>query len=257
MTFSHKVRKIFQRDTYHLRRLRQGYVRKKELTVEGLLAGIDPGAIEQVRALVAEENPNDVFWTKYLDFEKWLALNIRYVKQLELDKNPVGDVLDLGCGGGFFLVACRAIGARVLGMDLDKDRVLNETIRLFGLERVTWKLRAFVKLPDMGRRFDLITAFMVCFNFPPKGGYWGPREWDYFLNDLLDSQLRPEGRVVLSLNKQPDGNEYDDVLKAYFESREGVAKGKRIVFTEAGLRRTYSPALLASSPSMEAVAAVA
>ena len=50
--------------------------------------------------------------------------------------------------------------------------------------------------------------------------------------------MLPDGRLLLSLNKQPDGNEYDDTLKAYFESREGVVTGKRIIFTAAGLKRT-------------------
>ena len=47
----------------------------------------------------------------------------------------------------------------------------------------------------------------------------------------MSDRLLPEGRLLLSLNKQPDGNEYDDVLKAFFESREGVVTGKRIIFT--------------------------
>ena len=66
------------------------------------------------------------------------------------------------------------------GLDLDKDIVLNEMIKLFKLERVTWRIRAFVKLPDFKRKFDLITAFMICFNFPPRHPYWGPRQWDFF-----------------------------------------------------------------------------
>ena len=199
---------------------------------------------------------SDVFWTKYLDAPKWLTLNIRYAKELGLIEKPPKSVLDLGCGGGFFLVVCRMLGSKVLGLDLDKDIVLNEMIKLFKLERVTWRIRAFVKLPDFKRRFDLITAFMICFNFPPRHTHWGPREWDFFLSDMSD-RLLPDGRLLLSLNKQPDGNEYDDTLKAFFESREGAVTGKRIIFTAAGLKRTETALALAALNSRPQLAAQA
>ena len=125
-------------------------------------------------------------------------------------------------------------------------------IRLFGLRRVVGRIRAFVKLPDFGRKFDLITAFMICFNFPPKGSYWGVREWDFFLHDVTE-QLTEDGRLLLSLNKQPDGKEYDDTLRAFFERRGGTVQGKRIVFTVADLRRTSEAmALLGTHPLLPA-----
>ena len=264
MTFAHKIRKAIHPATY-LGRAKPGKggggpvarfrawrehreeqrirERKQSLTIENLLAHVPPGELERVQKLSERENMDDVFWTKYLDANKWLTLNIRYAKELGLVERPPRDVLDLGCGGGFFLVVCRHLGARVLGFDLDKDQVLNEMIRLFGLRRVAGRIRAFVKLPDFGRRFDLITAFMICFNFPPKGSYWGTREWDFFLHDVT-GLLTDEGRLLLSLNKQPDGKEYDDTLRRFFESRGGVVEGKRIVFAAEDLRRTGEPMAL-------------
>jgi 2-polyprenyl-3-methyl-5-hydroxy-6-metoxy-1,4-benzoquinol methylase len=197
MTFAHKLRKALKLTTYTQARSVRGLMhlpsawriwnerrvaeqirrRKQDLTVGNIVQGIDPVAWARLQARKAEENEDDVFWTKYLDLEKWLKLNIRYAHELGLVVKPPRSVLDLGCGGGFFLVVCRRLGARVLGMDLDKDLVLNELVQLFGLKRVTWRIRAFVKLPNLRRKFDLITAFMICFNFPPRGGYWGVREW--------------------------------------------------------------------------------
>ena len=260
VTFAHKIQKAFDRKTYTQSRFVRGLRdlpsawriwnegriakridrRKKDLTVANILGGIDPAALARLQARKAQENNDDVFWTKYLDVEKWLKLNIRYANELGLLNKPPRSVLDLGCGGGFFLAVCRRLGSRVMGMDLDKDIVLNEMIALFGLQRVTWRIRAFVKLPDLRRKFDLITAFMICFNFPPRGGYWGVREWDFFLNDLL-GHLRPRGRLLLSLNQQPDGKCYDDTLREYFESRGGVVEGKRVIFTTEGLQRTQAP----------------
>ena len=273
MTFIHKLRKAVRWQTYlgdggggpvaryrawklhrEQQRIRE---RKLSLTVENLLANVPPGELERVQKLSERENTDDVFWTKYLDAAKWLTLNIRYAKELGLVEKPPRDVLDLGCGGGFFLVVCRQLGAQVLGFDLDKDQVLNEMIRLFGLHRVAGRIRAFVKLPDFGRRFDLITAFMICFNFPPKGDYWGVREWDFFLHDMAE-RLTLDGRLLLSLNKQPDGKEYDDTLRAFFESRGGAVEGKRIIFPAADLRRTGEPmALLRARPGVSTEPATA
>jgi SAM-dependent methyltransferase len=260
MTFAHKVRKAFNPKTYKESRFLRGLLhlpsawriwnerrvaeqirrRKADLTIGNILSGIDATALARLQGRKAEENDRDFFWTKYLDVEKWLKLNIRYANELGLIVQPPRSVLDLGCGGGFFLAVCRRLGSRVMGMDLDKDIVLNEMIALFGLKRVTWRIRAFVKLPRLGRKFDLITAFMICFNFPPRGGYWGVREWDFFLNDVT-AHLLPRGRLLLSLNQQPDGLCYDDTLRRYFESREGIVEGKRIIFTTEGLQRTRMP----------------
>ena len=270
MTFAHKIRKALQAKTYTESRFLRGLKdlssawriwnerrvaeqikrRKQDLTIANILSGIDAAALARLQERKAEENNHDVFWTKYLDVEKWLKLNIRYANELGLIVKPPRSVLDLGCGGGFFLAVCRRLGSRVMGMDLDKDIVLNEMVALFGLKRVTWRIRAFVKLPDLRRKFDLITAFMICFNFPPRGGYWGVREWDFLLNDLL-GHLLPHGRLLLSLNRQPDGECYDDTLRRYFESRDGVVDGKRIIFTTEGLQRTQAPlpALPANLPA--------
>jgi SAM-dependent methyltransferase len=273
MTLAHKILKAFSWKTYQKlgflrkivglpgawkarrerRRERRIKERASRLTVESLLAGISPSDRARLQERKAQEGRPDVFWTKYLDIENWLKLNIRYANELGLVAKPPRSVLDLGCGGGFFLVVCRALGSRVLGMDLDKDLVLNDMITMFRLRRVVWRIRAFVKLPRLGRKFDLITAFMVCFNFPPRGGYWGVREWDFFLNDLT-GHLLPGGRLLLSLNQQPDGLCYDETLKEYFESRGGKVEGKRIIFTEAGLRRGYPPVPPAPEPAFAAAA---
>lgn len=277
MTLFRKIQKAFLRETWTRKRDKDAgrnprerrswserrlqkrvNARRELLTVENLMRGIKPADLAKVQLLSARENMDDVFWTKYLDVNKWLTLNIRYARELGLLEKPARSVLDIGCGGGFFLVVCRMLGARVLGVDLDKDIVLNDMIKLFRLDRVTWRVRAFVKLPDFKRRFDLITAFMICFNFPPRHPYWGPRQWHFFINDMAD-RLYPEGRLLLSLNKQPDGLEYDDTLKAYFESREGVVTGKRIVFTREGLERTrnvisYDAPAVAAPAQVPAVA---
>ena len=82
--------------------------RRASLSVENLLRGVNPADLARLKQRCAEAHAGgdhrpDVFWTKYLDADAWLAKNIRIVKDLGLVENPPRDVLDLGCGGGFFL----------------------------------------------------------------------------------------------------------------------------------------------------------
>lgn len=261
MTFSHKLNKALQLRTYLqstpmklLRAPRSAFAdwrerraaerarkRKAGLTVDNLLRGVDRQALERIRARYSDagERP-DVFWTKYLDVDKWLTLNIRYAKEYNLIDEPPRHVLDLGCGGGYFLAVCRQLGAKVVGIDLNKDLVLNEMVALFGLKRVVWHIRSFVSLPNFRQKFDLITAFMICFNFPTDCPAWGVPEWGFFLNDLAP-RLSKRGRVILHLNRDlVDGTLYDEPLKAYFEKRGGKVNGKRLLFGRDDLVRTQS-----------------
>lgn len=278
MTFQEKIAKAFRLRTYTGNRLLRGILseradkreqrlreqaarqiqqqselaakqiqdRRDLLTVENLRHGIDEEKLKSIQALSEVKDRPDVFWTKYLDVDHWLAVNIKHAQELGLADNPPADLLDLGCGAGYFLLVCRALGARVLGVDVKTDQVLNGMIELFGLERMTKRIKPMKKLPNFGRRFDLITGFMICFNFPTNETYWNASEWDFFLNDLLD-YLKPGGRMFFSLNKQPDGELYSDALKAYFLGRGAVIKGKRILLNYDDLLRTRSQAMLAAA----------
>lgn len=264
MTFSHKLKKALHLRTYTqstpaklLKTPQAAFIewmarraaarvraRKASLTIDNLLRNVDRAELQRIRAQYSEAGDRpDVFWTKYLDVEKWLALNIRYANEYQLIAHPPRDVLDLGCGGGYFLVVCRHLGARVVGIDLNKDLVLNEMIAAFHLKRVVWHIRAFVTLPKFRQKFDLITAFMICFNFPTNRPAWGVAEWDFFLNDLI-GRLKTGGRVILGLNRDlVDGTLYDDTLKSYFEQRGAAIKGKRVVFAKDDLVRTRNARL--------------
>jgi SAM-dependent methyltransferase len=84
-------------------------------------------------------------------------------------------ILDLGCGGGFFLFICRHYGHSVTGLDLDEFPLLRELTGLLQVPRVNWTIEPFQSLPDFGQKFDLITAFSTRFNRTGKtdsSGAW-------------------------------------------------------------------------------------
>ena len=212
MKLTHKLRKAFQPHTYadanasafravrralwhvgelparlrhavHARRDGQARralaARKRRLSPEHILEGVDTAELARVRRVHADGQQS--YWTKYLDVDKWLALNVRYACELGLVNEPPRDVLDLGCGGGFFLYVCRQLGARVQGMDLDFDPIFADLVRLFGVPRLGQPVRRQVPLPDFGgRRFDLITAWMICFNdFDKPDEMWVADDWAF------------------------------------------------------------------------------
>lgn len=265
MKFAHKVRKAFHLPTYtgssaaraarrlfwHLgespTRLRHALAarrdsqaaralaeRRRAISLEGLMGALDPAELARIRRVYADGQAS--FWTKYLDVEKWLALNVRYVHELDLVNHPPREVLDLGCGGGFFLYVCRQLGARVQGVDLDIDPIFNELTRLFGVPRLGYAVEHQTRLPDFGgRKFDLITAWMICFNdFDKPEEMWRPDDWAFLLDDLA-GRLTPDGRIVFSLNKQLDGKLYSEEIGRVFEERADLIDGKRLIFSKVGL----------------------
>lgn len=265
MKFSQKVRKAFQLHTYtqasgvraarrlfwhvgglpsRLRRAagsrsdgkarRALAGRKRQVSPEHILEGVDAAELARIRRVYADGQRS--FWTKYLDVEKWLALNVRYAHELGLVTNPPRDVLDLGCGSGFFLYVCKRLGARVQGMDLDFDPIFNDLVNLFGVPRLGLPVRKQVPLPDFdGRKFDLITAWMICFNdFDKPDEMWVAEDWAFLLDDLA-GRLTPDGRIVFSLNKQLDGKLYSEEIERMFAARADLMDGKRLIFSKANL----------------------
>src|SRR5439155_15417253 len=55
-----------------------------------------------------------------LGAEPWLRLNRERVQDLKLHRSAPKRVLDLGCGGGFFLFILKNLGHSVLGIDVER-----------------------------------------------------------------------------------------------------------------------------------------
>ena len=174
-------------------------------------------------------------YAKYANIEPWLRLNRERVQDLKLHRSPPKRVLDLGCGGGFFLFILNGLGHSVLGLDVERVPLFGELLELFGVPRVVCRINAFEPLPDLGQKFDWITAFSVNFNlYHPSKERWGTREWDFFLHDL-QHHLAPGGKVFFGLNPLYAGDYYTLELRDLFISRGANVERERIVF-ENGLR---------------------
>ena len=193
-----------------------------------LLRKIDQGKLAAINAKYAASGEH---YAKYADVERWLRLNIVRAQDLKLHRGPSQAVLDLGCGGGFFLFVAQHLGHGTLGLDIDQFPLFRELLDLFQVERRVWAIRPYQPLPDLGRRFDLITAFSVDFNRESKRNWWWEApEWTFFLDDLYHHQLKAGGRVFLGLNPKENGEYYTPELRDFFLSRGATVERERVLF---------------------------
>ena len=114
--------------------------------------------------------------------------------------------------------------------------MFGEMFRALGLERVIARVEAFRPLPVFDRKFDLITAFMICFNGHKSESLWGPKEWAFFLDDAA-TRLNPGGRIRLGFNRELDDTFYSEELRQFFLDRGARIDEHRVLLRPAGSGR--------------------
>lgn len=237
LKLSHAIAKLGQPLTYRRawRKLRRTL---HPVATAPLLAKIDQDRLRALQTKLASL-PADApaLWRhygKYLEVEKRLTINVERAQDLDLDRLPPQQILDLGCGGGFFLFVARHLGHEGLGLDLAGVPVFDALIDLLHVERKVHRVTAFESLPDLGRKFDLITAFATAFQGSKEDSWrWGAAEWDFFLNDLR-SRLNPGGRIFLDLNAAYDGRYYTpEILQVFVRRGARVERGKILFQTQS------------------------
>ena len=218
MDLRRKLRKLFDGTAFYSF---QNFVHRRlhPIRVEEILAQLDQAALARIQEKYSVPGEG-THWPKYVDAPRWLRLNVKRAQELRLNARPRPlRILDLGSGGGYFLVVSRFLGHSGMGLDIDDPPMYGEMFEAFGLHRVIWTINAFEPLPDLGERFDLVTAFSICFNEHKKPGVWGPEPWNYLLQDLKRRFLRPSGEIFLGMNPEADGTYYTPGLRAFFATR--------------------------------------
>jgi SAM-dependent methyltransferase len=227
MNFSHKIAKLGQPMTYR-RAWRRAERMLHPIPLEPLYARIDQVKLAAIQVQYARSKEH---YAKYADVRRWLRLNIRRAQDLKLQRCEPKSVLDLGCGGGFFLFVLQQIGHACVGLDIDEFPLFTQLLDLFRVERRVWTIRPFEALPDLGKKFDWVTAFSIDFNrISKQDWWWGPREWAFFLDDLK-GHLNPGGRVFLGLNPSgPNKEFYTAELREFFLSRGASVERENVLF---------------------------
>ncbi|MFL6589389.1 MAG: class I SAM-dependent methyltransferase [Chthoniobacterales bacterium] len=233
MQLTDKLRKVFTGDAMASarRHVKQWVLGRAPLRFDAarITKTIDPEKFRQIYERYRVEHPGDD-WPKYLDLTTWMEINLKRVRDLGLDLGGRKRILDIGCGTGYFLYICKYLGHDGLGMDLDIEPGFTEMVDLLGVKRVIHRIEAFQPLPDLGRKFDVITAHMICFNGHKSDKLWKISDWEFFLDDLAANQLEPGGQICLELNREYDDSLYTPELKAYFEARGADIHTQRVHF---------------------------
>ena len=234
MQFRHKIRKLVDGQSLtsaRKRTLRLLRPKRFPLETKRVIETIDSVEFEQIRRRYAVTDPG-ADWPKYLDLDRWIGVNIRRIRQLELDVARPKQILDLGCGAGYFLYIAQLLGHSGIGLDIDRLPMFREITRMLSVRRVVERIEAFRPLPNFGQKFDVITAFMICFNNHKMPGLWGVPEWGFFLDDLA-KHLKPRGRVWLELNQEYDETFYTPELKEFFKKRGAKIAEQKVIFNSS------------------------
>jgi SAM-dependent methyltransferase len=192
---------------------------RAKIAVGKALRTIDEKQFNQFRERYKDAEVAGGGYSKYLDLRKWFSAKLTYVYMLGLDRGRPLKILDLGTGPGYFPYLCALQGHSVEAVDLDIVPMYNDLCRFLKVKRTTWRINPFEALPNLGSKFDLVTAFMIKFNQHDLPGQWGAKEWQFLLDDLQKNQLKANGRIFLDFNTCSDGTWFDDSLIKFFVSR--------------------------------------
>ena len=134
MKVSQKISKL-RRNEFYKRAWRRFQRKLHPLHAQPFLAKLDQRRVREIETRYAD---SPVQIAKYANVERWIKSNIERVQDLQLHRLPPQDILDLGCGGGFFLFICQQLGHRCMGLDLEWFPLFTELLDLFQIERKTF-----------------------------------------------------------------------------------------------------------------------
>ena len=157
---------------------------------------------------------------KYINYKQWLKECLIRVYTLKLnEKGEPLRILDLGTGFGYFPFICKKFGHLVDSTDLPDNKLYNSIIEKLDLKRFDIFINAHTPiLLKTSERYDLVTAFMVCFNNHKTKDLWEEGEWKFFINDLYSKTLKKDGKIFLSFNEESPGIFFSKNLSEFFKS---------------------------------------
>lgn len=175
-------------------------------------------------------NPNPGLGAeKYLDTDFYTLLNLQRYFTLGLHRTKRRlRILDLGTGMGYFPYVCSLYGHDAAGLDIDSTPLYNEATVALGVTRFTEKLEARRPIAVPGK-WDLITAFMICFNGHKTPELWGVTEWNKFLHNIHLHNLAEDGRVFLSFNAESENEPIAPELTRNFVTRGALRNDNEIL----------------------------
>ncbi len=188
--------------------------------LDDVLATIDIEELLQLRR-GARDRIDNLHYLKYFNVRAYVLEQLKRAIYLGLHIPIVKDVLDIGTGFGYFPYICMFYRHRTKATDLPGLTLFDDVTGFLGVDKWHHRIEPFTPMPDFGTKFDIITGARVAFAWRPGlKERWGVEEWDFFLNDVVENQLKPGGRLLLDLNYGADIRSYalpaiDGVFRKY------------------------------------------
>lgn len=172
------------------------------------------------------------------DYRRKLEIAIVKALLARLHDAPRRRILDLGCGGGYFVAVCRHLGHTCEATEVPASRLSSATVVAYAAVRSALRIGPTIDLAiaanqpiDVAgiepRSYDLITAHKVCFNGHMRPAVWSTPDWRFFVSDICRF-LAPGGRLVMELNEDvaryATRRWYDAELAHYFGTVGHVAR---------------------------------
>lgn len=160
---------------------------------------------------------------KYLDVNVFLLEAYRRAFLLRLDLKPPKRILDLGTGAGYFPWVCNRLGHDVEAIDLDNNSMYNALVEALEVRRYAHEIKSEGELP-VNKTYELITAFMICFNGHHTNQLWGVCDWQSFLRTLA-TYCSQDSEIFLSFNIESSVEPISPRLDEYLRSNSSKASG--------------------------------
>lgn len=193
------------------------YYLKARQPTEHLLHSIDQDSFKTL--LHYKDDTGHPQYKKYFNAPYWLRLNVQRALYLGLNRKQPLSILDIGAGFGYFPYVAKFYGHDVLGIDLPDDKLFAKASEFLNVARAEYCIKPHTPIPSFGKKFDLITAFQVCFNGHIEGEIWHEAEWDSFLKDLFANHINEGGQLYMEMNWSPHINGWlpDSVVHLFKE----------------------------------------
>ncbi|HEY6037229.1 MAG TPA: class I SAM-dependent methyltransferase [Kofleriaceae bacterium] len=203
-----------------------------------ILAAVDERSLRALRRL-HEGGLQDV--VELCDYERKLEIAVMNAMLAGLHTGQRMRVLDIGCGGGYFVAACRHLGHACEGTEVPASRLSPTVAAAYADVSTALRIAPMIELCIERFRpievlapetYDLITAHKICFNGHMRPNPWSAAEWKFFIEDACRF-LAPGGQLVLDLNEDVaryGGRRwYDAATEEYFAAVGQLARNRVVV----------------------------
>jgi len=203
-----------------------------------ILAIVDERKLRSLRRL-HEGGLQDV--VELCDYERKLEIAVMNTMLAGLHNRPRMRILDIGCGGGYFVAACRHLGHACEGTEVPANRLSPTVAAAYRDVSTALRIAPMIELCIERHRpievlapatYDMITAHKICFNGHMRPNPWSAAEWKFFIDDVRRF-LVPGGQLVLDLNEDVarygSRRWYDAATAEYFSSVGQLVRNRVVV----------------------------